>query len=114
MIRGEAKSLGMSTDEYVRLTGTLFSTLRKAMSKQQTIDGRGLLQLVENPLFAAVIQYMASQTSKKEPDTSAPEQVEALNPAQPHPVPGLPTAPGVPQMPSVPPHVSIPPEWQYW
>lgn len=59
MIRREAKDLRISPDEYIRLTGSLFSTLRKTLVKQRAVNGKGLLSLVENPLFGVVIQYIA-------------------------------------------------------
>ncbi len=124
LMKKEAQSLGMTPDEYSRLTAHLFATLRKALAQKQAVDGKGLLNIVENPLFGLVIQYMAEQINKsggdggsegkKLEDTSTHEAPRTPRPDFGSPF-GAPqqTQPNVPPRPGTIPN-QIPIDWDYW
>lgn len=94
----EAKSLGMSANEYMRLMLTLSSTLRENLHLDAGLKPKDLLKLVENPMFSMLIQWLAKNalsTIKEQADVS---------PTVPTPEPSSPDAPQ-----SVPPQGHQPP-----
>lgn len=124
LIKQEAHSLSMSPDEYSRLTAHLFATLRKALAQKQAVDGKGLLNVVENPLFGLVIQYMADQINKTGGDGGSEGKQKGDTPiieAPRTPSPDLrspfgtpqPTQPIAPSRPGTTPN-QMPIDWDYW
>jgi hypothetical protein len=55
-LRREAKSLGLSTNEYLNLLLSLAETMRAGLLRGGTVDGKLLLLLVDNPLFRSLLQ----------------------------------------------------------
>lgn len=82
-VRTEARALGLTTQEYLRLLLALSKSLRRGLLKRQNIDAKALLQLVESPIFGGLIQYVAnsagsltnlSDTSTNSHDRTEPHQ----------------------------------------
>lgn len=71
-VRAEARALGLTNEEYLRLLLALSKSLRHGLLKQQNIDAKALLQLAESPIFSGLIEYVAESaknlTSSKEKD----------------------------------------------
>ncbi|WDL97457.1 hypothetical protein [Alicyclobacillus sp. ALC3] len=91
-VRAEARALGLTNEEYMRLLLALSKSLRHGLLKQQNIDAKALLQLAESPIFSGLIQYVAESaknlTSSKKQDEIAgrePQQNEQ-SPANPQSV----------------------------
>jgi hypothetical protein len=94
----EAKALGLSTNEYMRLIIGLASSLREGIGDDKKVEGRQLLQLVENPLFTVilktVVQSVALPTEEESDEESpakdavaTPNQSGPQNPRQMYPNP---------------------------
>jgi hypothetical protein len=123
-IRKEAKALGLTAGEYLRLLIALSKSLRKGLLQEQTFDARALLQLAESPLFATLIQYVAQSASTmvtQDADEESPS-AEARKPSEAPPPPSQP--PSSPSEPwaarsPAPPHTRPaapmqPPWWDAW
>lgn len=74
MLNQEARKLGLSTNEYLRLVGKLSSALREGLSDGEPIDARKLAEWAENPLIMSMIQMVcryAIQSVDNNDDPSA-------------------------------------------
>lgn len=107
----EAKLLGLTPDEYMRLMLSLSSTLRENLNLNADLKAKELLRLVENPLFALVLQWVTSNTL-----SSMLSPADDNSTSTPRPSLALPET----QQPAVipPPHSPQPPPapetWPYW
>lgn len=130
-IRKEARALGITQAEYLRLTLALSSALRESLRDSQ-LDARSLLALVESPVFSMLLQGIGktaldavqsdndsstNDSSENEHDNeqrvNGPVQ-EGQNPryhpqqspyyASPYPLQPLPHLRRMPQMPRTPEH----------
>lgn len=132
----EAKSLGLTSSEYMRLMLSVSSTLRENVHLDSTLQPRELLKLVENPLFSLVLQWITKNAlsafskdglSLSEMEPEAKESVIGETPSTTNPPTALqapgnlpwPTAP----VPSYPPGTvrlvparppMVPPAGPYW
>jgi|GEM_PF-5348693 len=87
-IRREARSLGLSTEQYMRLVVAVSSSLRKGLVNDETVNGAQLLAWVENPMFLALIQWIsryAVAAMQEQPATDDnPSDGEVQHTPQPH------------------------------
>lgn len=105
-IAEEAKSLGMSRSEYLRLTLALSKSLREALQKETNIDPVALLTFVESPLFSVLLQSLVQTAvsslkpgdDEKDSTSQSPQQstnqpqapaVRPQQPMYPRPAPGF-------------------------
>lgn len=78
IIEREAKAVGLSTNEYMRLIIGLASSLRESFGETTKVEGRQLLQLIENPIFIAVLKTvvqsvaLSNQEDSNDEDSTTP------------------------------------------
>jgi hypothetical protein len=102
----EAKLLGLTSDEYMRLMLSLSSTLRENLNLNADLKAKELLRLVENPLFGLVLQWVTSNTLSSMLSQSEDDSTSTPSPSL--------TPPG-PQQQAVAPQPPPPGEpWRYW
>ncbi|GEO25069.1 hypothetical protein AAC03nite_08540 [Alicyclobacillus acidoterrestris] len=110
-LRSEAKALGMSEDEYLRLTLSLSKALRESLGSTKELNAKQFLSFVESPMFAillkGIVQTAMSTFTQKSDDNSEkptegepkPNTYRPMQPSQP-PVavqPGSPRRAPIPQ-----------------
>lgn len=61
----EAKQLGLTSNEYLRLILALSTTLRKSIPGGPKMNGKQLLAFVDNPIFSLVLQSVIGTIMKQ-------------------------------------------------
>ncbi|EPZ43984.1 hypothetical protein N007_11850 [Alicyclobacillus acidoterrestris ATCC 49025] len=113
-LRSEAKALGMSEDEYLRLTLSLSKALRESLGSTKELNAKQFLNFVESPMFAILLKgivqtAMSTFTQKSDDGSENPTEDET----KPNPYgPMQPIQPPVPAQPGSPRRAPIP-QWGY-
>ncbi|WP_067931598.1 hypothetical protein [Alicyclobacillus kakegawensis] len=100
----EASRLGMNTEEYLNLLLTLSETLRGALAQEDHIDAKPLLELMQNPWFRTMLQWVCKSAVSIANGNGEPSEVDEGQ----HPPQAPDTPPRQPMGPAMPPYAERP------